>query len=251
MSELNVYFLPDGVRDGDLDGRTVVVIDILRATTTIIHALGAGAAEVIPCLEVDEARQAARDLGKAAILGGERSGGKIAGFELGNSPAEYTAKMVAGKTLVFTTTNGTRAMLHCRDARRVLLGAFVNFSAICRALKDENSVALLCAGTNGQITREDVLFAGAVVYQLADEGSHSKGAPAWELNDQALIAAAVWWATLSDVTPKSLAEQLRSSIGGRNLLGMGHGSDIDLAAQIDKFDFVPKLDLSTWRIRKV
>ena len=251
MNELNAYFLPDSIRDGDLDGRTVVVIDILRATTTIVHALGAGAAEVIPCLEVDEARQVARDFGKSAILGGERSGGKIAGFDLGNSPAEYTPKVVAGKTLVFTTTNGTRAMLRCRGARQILLGGFVNSSAICRILKDESLIALLCAGTDGQITREDVLFAGAVVYQLADEGSLSKGSPVWELNDQALIAAAAWRATLRDVSPKSLSEQLRSSIGGRNLLGMGHGSDIDLAAQMDKFDFVPELDLSNWRIRKV
>lgn len=251
MSELHVYFLPDLARDDDLDGRTVVVIDVLRATTTILHALGAGAVEVIPCLEVDEARQAASALGANAILGGERSGGKIPGFDLGNSPAEYTSKALAGKSLVFTTTNGTRAMLCCRRARRLLIGAFSNFSAICQSLSGEERIALICAGTNGNITREDVLFAGAVVYQIAGSFLDTLAAPAEGLNDQALIAAAAWRASLRDISPKSLAEQLRSSIGGRNLLGIGHGTDIDLSAQMDKFDFVPVLDLSTWRIRRV
>src|SRR5438874_11853400 len=126
--QIDVYLLPALVEPAELAGKTVVVIDVLRATTTIITALANGATQVIPCLEIDEARKAAADFGSPAILGGERGGRPIAGFDLGNSPAEYSREQVAGKTVVFTTTNGTRALLRCKAARRVLLGAFISFS---------------------------------------------------------------------------------------------------------------------------
>ena len=156
-----VYFLPSLADAAMFVGRTVVVVDILRATTTIVHALAAGAKEVIPLLDVAEARCKAQAIGSAVMLGGERGGKRIEGFDLGNSPTEYTAEAVGGKSVVFTTTNGTRAMQLCRSANRVLIGAFTNFSAVCRELEREEHVDILCAGTDGQITREDVLFAGS------------------------------------------------------------------------------------------
>src|SRR5438132_10850132 len=107
----------------------VVVIDVLRAAPTIFQALAAGATEVVPCLEVEEAKKIAVQIARSAILGGERGGKQIPDFDLGNSPAEYTPERVAGKTVVFTTTNGTRAMLRCEAARRVLIAAFTNLSA--------------------------------------------------------------------------------------------------------------------------
>src|SRR5262245_18694621 len=164
--QLDVYLLPDLAEPAALAGKTVVVIDVLRATTTIIRALAAGAREVVPCLEVEEARRISSELGSAAILGGERGGVPIPGFDLGNSPAEYTRERVGGKTVVFTTTNGTRAMQRCKLAGRVLLGAFVNFSAICRELSGTDEIAIVCAGTDGHVTREDTLLAGAIVDDL-------------------------------------------------------------------------------------
>ena len=136
IRQIDVYLLPALLSRRSLAGKIVVVIDVLRATTTIVHALAAGAKEVVPCLEVEEARRVAGELGSEAITGGERGGKQIPGFDLGNSPAEYSRERVAGKTVVFTTTNGTRAMLCCKQARRVLLGAFVNFSAVCRELAE-------------------------------------------------------------------------------------------------------------------
>jgi len=130
--QIDVYLLPALVEPADLAGKAVAVIDVLRATTTIIQALAAGAAEVIPCLEVEEARRIAVPLGGRAVTGGERGGKQIPGFDLGNSPAEFTPERVAGKTVVFTTTNGTRAMQRCKEARRVLVAAFTNLSAVCR-----------------------------------------------------------------------------------------------------------------------
>jgi 2-phosphosulfolactate phosphatase len=166
---LDVFLLPDLAAPDELAGRTVVVVDVLRATTTIIHALAAGATEVVPCLEVDEAQRIAAQHPGAAVLGGERGGSKIPGFDLGNSPTEYTPAAVADKAVIFTTTNGTRAMDRCRRARRVLLGAFVNLSAICRELTAGRQIAIVCAGTDGRVTREDTLFAGAVVHELVGQ----------------------------------------------------------------------------------
>jgi 2-phosphosulfolactate phosphatase len=242
--EIEAHFLPNLTAPDDLADAAVVVIDILRATTTIVHALAAGAADVIPCLEVDEARQIAQRLGNDAVLGGERGGVRINGFHLGNSPDEYTPRTVGGKTVVFTTTNGTRAMRLCGRARRVLIGAFVNFSAVCTALAEETAIHLLCAGTDGEITREDVLFAGAIVDDL-----RRRSGAANLLNDQAEIAADAWRSAVRDLTQGSLlAGALRTSRGGRNLIEVGHTSDIEIAAAIDKFDLVPILDASAWRI---
>jgi len=249
--QIDVYLLPALVEPQQLSGRTVVVIDVLRATTTIIHALAAGATEVVPCLEVDEARLiAAGEMPGSAVLGGERGGLPIPGFDLGNSPRDYTPARVGGKSVVFTTTNGTRAMLRCKEARRVLIGAFVNLSAICRELIDTTSVVLLCAGTDGHVTREDTLFAGAVVTELASGGRQPPEAIGVViLNDQAEIAADAWRSCVRDLTGANpLGQALRASRGGRNLIETGQENDIDLAAQIDKFDLVPELDLANWRI---
>jgi 2-phosphosulfolactate phosphatase len=240
--QLDVYLLPALVESAELTGKRVVVVDVLRATTTIVHALAAGATEVVPCLEVEEAREIAAGIGKQAVLGGERGGTQIPGFDLGNSPAEYSRERVAEKTVVFTTTNGTRAMLRCKAARRVLIGAFVNFSAVCRELAGDEPIALVCAGTDGHVTREDTLLAGAVVDDLV----RSKRC---RLNDQAEIAADAWRTAVRFMTDRPLGIMLRASRGGRNLIEIGQEFDIDLAAQIDKFDIVPELDLATWRIR--
>lgn len=153
-NSLDVYLLPSLAEPERVSGRLAVVIDVLRATTTIVYALAGGAREILIYQEIDESRKlAARTAG--ALLAGERGGRPIAGFHLGNSPREYSADAVGGRTIVFTTTNGTRAMACCAAARRVLLGAFVNFSAICRELAAELSspacrgAALICAGTEG------------------------------------------------------------------------------------------------------
>src|SRR6185295_9770479 len=123
-----------------------------------------------------------------------------------NSPAEYTREKVGGKTVVFTTTNGTRAMQRCKFARRMLMGAFVNFSAVCRELAGDEKIALVCAGTDGHVTREDTLLAGAIVDDLtrsagataglSSSAAASTGRQATRgtplLNDQALLAVDAW-----------------------------------------------------------
>jgi len=242
MPSLRVHLLPALTAPAELAGRTIVVVDILRATTTVVHALAAGTQKVIPLLEIDEARARKTQLGAQALLGGERGGKRIDGFDFGNSPAEFTSERLAGKTLLFTTTNGTRALAHAQQGKRVLLGAFVNLSAICRELAAAEEIDILCAGTDQEITREDVLFAGAVATEL-------RAARSYECNDQAEIAADAWRSAVQQMTAGSpLAALLRGSQGARNLIEIGQERDIEICATVDKFDLVPVLDVPRWEI---
>ncbi len=250
---LNAYALPSLVAPEELAGGTVVVIDVLRASTTIVHALEAGAAEVIPCLEVDDARRATAQLPEeTAILGGERGGRPIDGFDLGNSPDQYTAERVRGRTVVFTTTNGTRAMSHCRQADRVLIGAFVNAAAVCRRLVGCERIHLLCAGSRGQYTRDDTLLAGLLIERVLQQS----GTP-YQLNAQAATAQENWRAAFpkpvalgaEPLEPERLAAQLAASAAGQCLREIGLERDVLTAAQLDRFEGVPELDPSTFRIR--
>ncbi len=248
---LHVHFLPSLTTPAELAGGLVVVIDVLRASTTICQALAAGAKAVVPCLEVDEARQTAgRYPAGQAVLGGERRGLRIDGFDLGNSPSEYTPQAVSGRTLVFTTTNGTAALQQCTQAARVLIGAFVNLSAVCgqvqAALAAGGDAHLLCAGRTGEITGEDVLFAGAIVQQLNElQNVPTASARLWAINDQALLACLAWRQVVQMCDPLSapaLADYLLSRTrGGTDLVRLNLAADVLDAAAIDRFDFVPEL----------
>ena len=245
MYKLITHFLPSLVQPIEMTNAQVVVIDILRATTTITQALGAGAMQVIPCLEVEEAQQKAANF-KAGefVLGGERDGVRIPGFDLGNSPKEYTPETVGGHTVLFTTTNGTRAMDRCRLAKNVWIGAFVNISSMWQTLLDvESDIHLVCAGTKGEITREDVLYAGALVQLLL------LGNTEWTLNDQSLLALAAYREIAGGKPP--LAEELQNTQGGRNLHRLGLAADLLDVAQVDRWKIVPQLDLATWTITPV
>lgn len=246
-----VHLVPDLVSIQSLAGQLVVVVDVLRATTTLACALGAGAEKVLPCLEVAEARELARtrrQSGENVLLGGERGGLPIAGFDLGNSPLEYTPERVGGRPLVFTTTNGTRALMRCIGASRVLLGAFVNLSGVLRAIEGEEQVHVLCAGTEGEPSWEDSLFAGAVVDALCREGAGHR----IDLNDSARLARSGWRSVQGSGSDSAagLVEALRLGRGGRNLLDIGRGDDIDFCSRVDSVPVVPELMLSDWWIRR-
>ena len=247
---LNVHDLPQHVAEQELAGNAVIVVDVLRASTTICQSLASGAREVVPFLEVEETiSAAARGDREAIVLGGERGGMRIEGFDLGNSPAEFTPQAVAGRRVFITTTNGTRALQHARRARRVLIGAFVNLSAVVASVKDDVRVDILCAGTDGRETGEDILAAGAIVSRLAE----SPGPVRW-LNDVARQARQEWESVLnrSAAASRSISEQLaiefRETPGGRNLVEIGLESDLKACAQVDRLGIVPELEVSKWRI---
>lgn len=245
-SPIHVHLLPDLSPPERFAGKLVVVIDVLRATTTIVTALARGAAEVLPCLEVEDARRLAAER-PGLLLGGERGGTRIDRFDLGNSPDEYTQDRVRGRTIAFTTTNGTRAMQHCRSASRILLAAFVNLSAVVDCLHSPLPVEIVCAGTGGEVSREDVLLAGAIVQEVGDRRGSQEAALR---SDEAEIAGAAWRDARANMAAgASLAGQLRVSRGGRNLIRIGRERDIEIAAMVDRFEVVPELDTSEWVIR--
>jgi len=153
---------------------TGVAIDVLRATTTLNVALAAGAARVVPLAGVDEALALrAREPGVLAC--GERGGRIVPGFDLGNSPFEYSAALVAGRTLAFASTNGSHAMRAIAGCGRRLLAAFVNASAVLEALADRPLVRIVCAGKLGSFALEDAACAGWLCERLAARGARLEG----------------------------------------------------------------------------
>lgn len=250
---LNVYALPKLVEPEELLGGTAVVIDVLRSTTTIVYALAAGVRQVIPCAEVQEARNFARQFpSNLVVLGGERGGLPVTGFDLGNSPEDYTADRIGGKTLIITTTNGTRAAVRAQTASRILLAAFVNASAVCRQLRGCPAIHIICSGTDGQFSDDDILLAGMLVDRLQRHDGLG-----YMLNAQAITAQEMWLHKFAlplslgaeTLEPQRLTETLSSTPGGHVLAAVGLDKDILAAARIDRFDIVPELDPLTLRIR--
>ncbi len=252
LPSLAVHYLPQFVAESDLADSTVVVVDLLRASTTICQALAAGAKCVVPCLEVEEtwAKAQAYDR-REVLLGGERGGQLIDGFDLGNSPADYTTDRVLGKTVLFTTTNGTKALAHARLASRILIGSAVNRSALVESLAPARRVNILCAGTGGQVTREDILAAGGIVDELFRQTS----AEHWQSNDWAAAAHREWQElhTTARATRRTVSEQfahdLRDTTGGKNLLALGYDADLEICAQLDTLAVVPEQNLAQGEIR--
>ena len=235
--QTNVYLLPDLIPPDSLNGSCCVVLDVLRATTTIVTALSNGARHVTPCLTIEQAQRLARD--RNVLLGGERHCLKPPEFHLGNSPNEYSAAVVQDREIAFTTTNGTKAMHACCQAKRILIAAFTNLSAIRSAVAEEGILNLVCSGTEGEITLEDTLLAGALAESRDPTG----------LNDQAALAIHAWKrVTNGESTTDRLIEHLIQSRGGMNLQHVAKQDDIRFAAQIDQTSVVPIFNTSTHTI---
>lgn len=235
MPEIAVVFDPAQLPTEYLAKRTAVVIDVLRATTSMLSALAAGAARIVPTLEVAEA-VALRDRlpGGTAVLAGERGGLQIDGFDLGNSPQEFTPERVRGRTVVMTTTNGTRAILAALPARRTYVAAMTNIGATACALAagENGDVVLVASGTEGRISWEDTFCAGAVTERLAD----ITGVSAWHRTDSAMIALALWRSVKGDV-----AGALRLGRGGRNVARLGLDAAFGPCAAVDSIDFAARV----------
>ncbi len=228
---------------------TAVVIDTLRFTTTASQAFELGARSVHVSSSVEQAIQLAAELPTRPLLCGERHCHPIEGFDLGNSPLELKRELIDGRDLVFTTTNGTLAVEAVRHVPRVLLAALVNRHAVCQHVSKLTSgdVLLVCSGTDGQLTWEDVLTAGAIIDELCRAENFQYG------HDTARLAHAAWQAiegrnaVTLDAVPNDAKQQsarahhrsarleieLSHSIGGRNLLESGFQRDLHFAAQLD------------------
>lgn len=166
MKTIDVCLSPELMHLYDVKERTVVVVDILRATSCMVTAFAHGVHSITPFADLEQCRVMHE---KGYITSGERNGEKVAGFDKGNSPFEYMNDEIKGQRLAFTTTNGTLAIEKAKGAREVIIGSFLNLSTVVKyLLLGEHSVLVVCAGWKGRVNLEDTLFAGAVVEKLKD-----------------------------------------------------------------------------------
>lgn len=233
---VHVHLLPAHIEPGALAGGIAVIVDQLRASTTICAALHSGATRVIPVHEPDEALRIKAGAQPGTILtGGERHGILIPGFDLDNSPRAYTPERVRGKAIAFTTTNGTRAVLHAQRASGILIGCLANLAALVRALAaDPRPVHILCAGTNGKVAPEDVLVGGAIASGIAHARDDTLPTP----DDSTRLAMTQWRAVRS--SPAGILAALQSAPGGRNLIEIGLHEDVEYCARMDILPIVPE-----------
>ena len=219
----------EAVTPSALAGAVVLVVDVLRASTTMITALANGCTGILPVADAAEARRRAAALGPAAaVLAGERHGDTIPGFVLGNSPLEVSAERVRGRTLVFTTSNGTRALLAARGAAAVGVAALVNLGAAAAwARAGGRDITVLCAGERGQVSLEDHACAGLLVARLASE-------PGARLSPRAHEAASAGAGYANHVI--RLAQD---SPWARRLAERGRGGDVAACLSLDTTTVVP------------
>lgn len=231
---IDVAFGPTALAPGELAGRTVFVVDVLRATTTICAALHAGARGVIPVASSDEALRLAQSLDKAdTLLAGERHCQPIPGFHLGNSPREMTPERVAGKTLVMSTTNGTGALLATAGAAAVHVAAGVNLTVAAaraaEALAAGGEFAVLCAAREHAFSLDDAYAAGMLILAAIGGRRIRKG-----LNDGSLVAV-----DLARRYGNRFGRPLGISAAGRQLRSLGYADDITHAASVDRHPVLP------------
>ncbi|MBI4538343.1 MAG: 2-phosphosulfolactate phosphatase [Gemmatimonadetes bacterium] len=227
-----VYFTADEVDAGVLQGSTAVVVDVLRATSTVVEALANGARAIYPTVSAEEAIRLAASLGRDdTLLCGERRGLKIEGFDLGNSPAEFEVAKVGGRRLVMSTTNGTRALLASAAAARVLIGSFLNLSAVAAAVAGAEVLAIVCAGREGRFALEDAVCAGHLLARLT---ARKDVVPA--LNDAAEAALVLAGRYSPD------AGFLARTAAGHALTEIGLASDLALCAKRDRRQVVPEMN---------
>lgn len=228
---IDAYFTVAEFGPAVVDETTVVVIDVLRATTTIVEALANGAAGIYPTDSIEDAVKLAQSLGRDdTVLCGERKGVKIEGFDLGNSPREFTREAVEGKRLVMSTTNGTRALGVAHESARLLTCAFTNLGAVAEAIAGDAEVVLLCAGREDRFSIDDALCAGYLIQRIAGavEEEHL-------LNDAGQAARALAGAR------RPSKRFLKATTDGRALVELGFEEDLDFCAEVDRHDIVPEM----------
>jgi len=231
MNNLETLFIPEEIKKIELAGKLVVIIDVLRASSTIVTALANGCRSFIPILSPGQAKKKAQQFEKERVLlGGEREGIKIEGFDLGNSPREYKREVVKDKTIIFSTTNGVKALEMVKSAYRIIIGSFLNLQAVCNYCTNyRGDILIICAGKEGNFSLEDTACAGMIINSLRDvfPGSHQEA--------DANLTAQLLYKKFGN----NILEILRKSQHGRYLESIGLGEDLEFCSRLDFFHIVP------------
>lgn len=240
--KIEVFFSPSQIDDLFLRDKNVVVIDVLRASTSVITALNNGAKEIIPVNTIESAVKVSGNLfGDVVLRGGERNGKIIEGFNLGNSPFEYTEEAVKNKSIIFCTSNGAPAMWKARYAKNLFVAGFVNMSAVVKRITElKDDVFILCAGKHTQFCVEDAVCAGMIIKELMED-KHTD----FEFNDSAAAAY-----TLYKNASKNLLKMAKSCDHGKFLIEIGFENDLEFCTNVDAFDVVPELSGNVLKVKK-
>lgn len=246
MPIIEVSYTPENFEVYDSDNSIVVVNDIFRATSAMCTAFENGAKSMIPVDSIEKAREFQK---KGYLVGAERNAEKVEGFDFGNSPYDYMSEQIKGKTLVLTTTNGTRAIEMAKGVSdMVVIGSFLNISALSKWLvKQHKNVLILCSGWKGRINLEDSLFAGALTNELIKDGAYDMER---EVEDSALIAMYLYAEAQKD--PEKL---LKISSHRRRLANLNLKEDIRYCLTLNETSKIPILigdelvDLDTTEFR--
>ena len=230
---VELYLTPVPFGKATLENKIVVVIDVLRSSTSICQALASGAKAVIPADGRGEAGDLWAKIGsETAILAGEQRGVKIENFQLGNSPLEFTPETVKGKFVIMATTNGTGVFKKAHHAARILSCALVNISAVAAYLKDEKrDLVIVCSGEKGGFSIEDTLCGGMLIHLLAE-----KYQKPLDLNDAASLA----WLLYRE-NKESISKAIEQGEHGRYLASIGFTRDVEMASEIDSIPVLPIL----------
>ena len=230
---IDVLFGVQQLTPADVQNRVVAVIDVLRASTTIAAALANGARAVIPLESSEDVATRSKQFERSAVLlSGERRMLKMEGFDLGNSPVEHSRDVVEGKTVLLTTTNGTKSLLAVQGARDVVVASYVNLTAVCAmlraALRGGADVTIVCAGQDRQFGLEDAACAGRYVYQITRRLEEA------ELNDAALAASLI-----DRKYGDNLMRLFSTAAHGRALAAAGFEGDLAACAAVDSYPVIP------------
>ena len=229
--EIDIQLLPSPPDSDTLIDRTVVVIDVLRATSVIVQAISQGALEILPSASAEEAFQMAKVFPQDSILlGGERESKKVPGFDLGNSPKEYAAERIRGKKLILATTNGTKAFHLVSSGKEILVGSFFNIGAAAeRCLESSRDLLIFPSGDEGDFSLEDTICGGMLIELIT-----RKGKKCISLTD-ASYSAQILYQGFKD----NLLRAFQLSHHGKELIIRGFEDDLVYCAQIDITRLVP------------
>jgi 2-phosphosulfolactate phosphatase len=230
---LDVFLSPGELSPGDVAGRVVAVIDVLRASTSIAVALVSGARSIVPVESADVAITRAKQFERSeVVLAGEQKMQPISGFDFGNSPLSFSAEAVAGRTILLTTTNGTRALMGLQGTRDIVVASYVNHAAVSAMLRTaaraETDIAIVCAGDEGHFSLEDAACAGRYVRSL------SQRSRSIVLNDAAGACEIIDRKYGDNIT-----KIFRDSSHGKALAEAGFGEDLVACAAVDSYPVVP------------
>ena len=227
---VETYETYHAVSDKTLKGKLVVVIDTLRATSVITTALVNGSKEVIPVADIEEAVNLSYNFDKDEILlGGERNAVKIDGFDLSNSPLEYSKDVVEGKTIILTTTNGTRALKKASSSDDVVVGCLLNVSSIAEYIqKEDKDVVIICAGTEGKFSIDDIITAGAILHKLKELKPYE--------SDDLSKASYFLYESFKD----NVLDIMKYGYHLNRIEKLGYHDDVEFCTRIDMFSIVPK-----------